>query len=119
MSFDMNRRDDEWLDFALRQKPEIKDDGFSASLLARLETQARKRRHLLIGIVFIDLLIVAVILPWRNIFNWLTKGAMMTTKLTPNLPDQAIAIDWPSMPVLGGLIIMALAFITVFLAQEN
>lgn len=119
MSFDMNRRDDEWLDFALQQRPEIKDDGFSASLLARLETKARRRRQLLAGVIFIDFLIVAFIVPWKNLLNWLTEGAMMTTKLTPDMPTQTLDINWASTPILGGLIIATIAIAAVFLSKES
>lgn len=119
MSFDMNRRDDDWLDFALQQKPEIKDDGFSASLLARLDTKAQRRRQLLATIVFVDFLIVAFIVPWKNLLSWLTEGAMMTTKLAPDLPAQTFEINWASAPMLGGLIIATIAIAAVFLSRES
>lgn len=119
MSFDMNKRDDEWLDFALQQKPEIKDDGFSASFLARLEAQARRRRQLLAAVLLVDFLVVALIVPWTSLFNWLTKGAMMTTKLTPELPNQSLEINWANMPVMGALIILTIGLATVFLARDS
>lgn len=118
MTFDMNRRDDDWLDFALRQKPQIPDDGFSAAFVARLEKSRRRRWIILLSCVVPGLLITALNIPWTLVFSWITKNAMLSAKLNTNLETQAVSIDWTSLPVLALILILAIGALS-FLASQS
>ena len=71
------------------------------------------------GIIILDILIMAVIVPWNALFNWLTKGAMLATKLTPDLEVTAIDFNWASISILAGIIFMAVALMTLLLSRES
>ena len=88
MSFDMTKRDDEWLEFALRQQPKIQDDGFSVSVLARIEKRAKQRFYILTICILADLGIVALIVPWKTVFNWFGRAKDLTPTVT--LPTNGI-----------------------------
>lgn len=90
MSFDMTKRDDdEWLELALRQQPKIQDNGFAASVLARIEKNAKQRFHILALCILVDLGIAAFIIPWKTVLSWLSR----TKELTPTVTLPANGID--------------------------
>ncbi|MGD8325535.1 MAG: hypothetical protein PVF65_01340 [Sphingomonadales bacterium] len=119
MIIEMNKRDDDWLDFALRQKPQIADDGFSAAFMARLEKNRRRRWIILLACVIPGLIIAVLNTPWTFLFNWINKNAMLSAKLAPGVEAQAMTIDWLSLPVLSILLILAIGAITLFASQAE